>query len=126
MKFRKKLKIVFEKEFDNEPVYNAKCVKAEIKSYIRKISTSFCNNKIPNEDSQFICLSVFLIDSVFRTGQNYYPQVSLEERKQMPKYITDDIKLSSDPDRENPDEQISDKENFDEKSPEKGNSDKES
>ena len=31
--------------------------------------------------SQFICLSVILINSVFRTGENYYPQVFLEERK---------------------------------------------
>ena len=31
--------------------------------------------------SQFICLSVILIDSVFRTGKNYYCQDSLEECK---------------------------------------------
>ena len=36
-------------------------------------STNFRNNKIPNEGSQFIYLSVILIDSVFRTGKNYYP-----------------------------------------------------
>ena len=36
-------------------------------------STNFHNNKIPNEGSQFIYLSVILIDSVFRTGKNYYP-----------------------------------------------------
>ena len=38
------------------------------------------NNKIPKEDSQFICLSVILIDSVFKTEKNYYYyQVFLEE-----------------------------------------------
>ena len=31
--------------------------------------------------SQFICLSVILIDSVFRTGKNYCAQVFLEECK---------------------------------------------
>ena len=30
---------------------------------------------MPEEGSQFICLSVILIDSVFRTGNNYYPEV---------------------------------------------------
>ena len=35
----------------------------------------FYNNKIPKDGSQFICLSVILIDSVFKTGKNYYPQV---------------------------------------------------
>ena len=36
---------------------------------------------MPREDSQYICLSVILIDSVFRTGKNYYLQVLLEECK---------------------------------------------
>ena len=39
------------------------------------------NNKIPKEGFQVICLSVILIDSVFRTGKDYYPQVFLEECK---------------------------------------------
>ena len=36
---------------------------------------------MPKESSQCICLSVTLIDSVFRTGNNYYPPVFLEECK---------------------------------------------
>ena len=48
-----------------------------------------------------------MFDSVFRTGKNYYPQVFLEEckyvvkEKKIPKYIIDDIEISSDTDREN-------------------------
>ena len=48
-----------------------------------------------------------MIDSVFRTGKNYYLQVFLEELKyvvketKIPKYIIDDIEISSDSDREN-------------------------
>ena len=45
-----------------------------------KISTTFPGDKVPKEGSQCICLSVVLIDSVFRTG-NYCPQVFLEECK---------------------------------------------
>ena len=47
-----------------------------------------------------------LINSVFRAGKNYYPQVPLEEyiyvvkQKQIPQNITDDIEISSDSDRE--------------------------
>ena len=65
--------------------------------YSRKINTNFHNDKIPKEGSQFISLSVILIDSVFRTDKTYYPQVFLEECKyvvkenKMPEYITDDI-----------------------------------
>ena len=39
------------------------------------------NNKITKLVFQYICLSVILIDSVFRTGKYYYPQVYLEECK---------------------------------------------
>ena len=68
-------KTSIKKEFDSEPVYNKKYLKAKIKSYNEKLNTNFRNNKIPREGSQFICLSVILIDSVLRTGRNYYPQV---------------------------------------------------
>ena len=76
-----KVKNSIKKEFDSKPVYNEKYLKANTKSYSGKINTNFHNNKIPREGSQFICLSVILIDSVFRTGKNYYPQVFLEECK---------------------------------------------
>ena len=45
---------------------------------MEKINTNFHNNKIPKEASQFICLSVTLIDSVFRTDKNYYLQAFLK------------------------------------------------
>ena len=79
--FWKKVKNTIDKEFDSDPVYNKKYLKAKIKSYNGKLNTTFHNNKIPKEGSQCICLSVMLIDSVFRTGNNYYPQVFLEECK---------------------------------------------
>ena len=69
------------KEFDSELVCNEKYLKAKIKSNNGKINTSFRNNKIPKEDPQYVCLSVILMDSVFRIGQDYYPQVFLEECK---------------------------------------------
>ena len=56
---------------------------------------------------------MILIDSVYKTGKNYYPQAILEEckyvvkEKKMPEYITDDIKIFSD----DSDEENSDKEN---------------
>ena len=61
--------------------FGKKNLKVEVKSYNRKINTNFQNNEIPKEGSRFICLSVFLIDSVFGTGENYYPQVFLEKYK---------------------------------------------
>ena len=69
-----KVKNIIKKEFDSKPVYKEKYLKAKIKTYNGKINMSFHNNKIPREGSQFICLSVILIDSALRAGKNY-PQV---------------------------------------------------
>ena len=44
-----------------------------------KINSSFHGDKIPKEGSWCICLLVIiLIDSVFRTGKNYYPRLFLD------------------------------------------------
>ena len=59
-----------------------------------------------------------MIGSVFRTGNNHYPHVFLEEcvakEKKIPKYIIDNIENYFDSDRENFDEENSDKEKSDE------------
>ena len=121
MKFGKKLKIVSGKNLIVNQYIMKKFYKKMKKSYDGKINTNFHNNKAPREDSQFICLSVILFDSVFRTGKDYYPQVFLDEckdvvkEKKILKYIIDDIEISSDSDRENCDEETSDEENSDEK-----------
>ena len=60
-----------------------------------------------------------MLDSVFRTGKSYYLQVLLEKcknavkGKKIPKYITGDIEIPLDSDRENSDEENSDRENSD-------------
>ena len=97
-----KVKNSIKKEFDSEPVHNQKYLKAKIKSYNGKINSNFRNNKISKESSQFICLSVILINSVFRTGKIFYPQVFLEkckyvvQEKEVSEYITNKIKVFSD------------------------------
>ena len=62
----------------------------------------------------------FLLN-LFRTGDNYYPQMFLEEckyvvkEKRMPECIADDIRISSDAsDGEGWDKENSDEENFNE------------
>ena len=81
MKFGKKLKIVSKKKFDSEPVYNEKYLKAKIKPYKEKSTQIFIIIKYQKKIEDLIRLSVILIDSVFRTGKNYYPEVFLEECK---------------------------------------------
>ena len=86
----------------------------------KTINKNFHNNKILNEGSQFICLSVILMDSIFGTGKNYYSQLFLEEykytvkEKMMAEYIPEKVEFSPDTDREDSNEENSDEENFDE------------
>ena len=57
-------------QFDSEPLYNEKCKKAKLQFHNEQINTNFHNDKISKEGSQFICLSVILINFVFRTANN--------------------------------------------------------
>ena len=107
------------KRFDSEPVYNEKYLKTQKKSYEGKINTNVHVNKVPKEGSQYICLSVILIHSDFRTSKIYYPQVVLEEckevikEKKMPTHVIKYKETSSDEsDKEDSDEENSDKENY--------------
>ena len=59
MKFGENVSNIIKKEFGIKPVYNEKYLKTKIKCYNRKINTNFHDNKIPKEDSQCVCLSVF-------------------------------------------------------------------
>ena len=103
-----------------------------MKSYKGKINTTFFNNKIPKEGPQLICLSAILINSVFRKGKNYYPQVFLGERKYVvkekknPKYIIDHIEISSDSDKGISDDKNSDKKSSSERNFDEENSDERS
>ena len=60
-----------------------------------------------------------MLNSDFRTGKNFYPQVFLEEfkyivkEKMIPKYIIDDMDISSDSHRKNSDEENSHRKNSD-------------
>ena len=73
MKFRKEVSNIIKNEFENKPVYNEKYLKTKIKFYNEKIDTNFHNNKIPKDDPQCICISVILVDSVYRKDKDYYP-----------------------------------------------------
>ena len=46
-----KVKNSCKKDFNSEPVYNKKYLKAKIKYNNRKINTNFYHNKIPNKGS---------------------------------------------------------------------------
>ena len=50
-----KVKNSIKKDFNSEPAYNEKYLKAKIKSYNGKVNINFHNNRIPKEGSWSIC-----------------------------------------------------------------------
>ena len=90
--------------FGSDPVYNNKYLKTEIKSYEGKVNTIFHNDKTLTDGSHCICLSVVFIDSFFKMGKKYYPQVFLGECKYIvkenkkTKYINGELEFFSDSD----------------------------
>ena len=68
-----KINNVFKKEFDSEPVYNDKHIKAKINLY----NVNFYGNKKPKENNEsYACFSIILLDSTFNVNKKYYPQVN--------------------------------------------------
>ena len=75
-----KVKDLFKKEFDTEPVYNSKYIKTKINIYSNRVYANFRYNKIPKDNEYCTCLSVILLDSIFvNSNKKYYPQIFLEE-----------------------------------------------
>ena len=107
-KIWKKVSNIIKTEFDSKLAYNEKNLKTKIKSYNGKINANFHNNKIPKEGSQCICLSVILIDSVYRKDKNLFLEECryIVKEKKMSNFVTDDIGIySDDSDKENSNEE---------------------
>ena len=87
------------KEFDSEPIYNKKFLKAKIKCYGDE-ATDFLNEEMAKVDSNYTCLAVIKIDFILKKDENYYLQVFLieckyiEKEKMALRYITDDLENS--------------------------------
>ena len=85
--------------FESKPVYgdDDKYIKTKIKTYAGSIITNFHNKKMPKEKAPSKCLSIIMIDSVFKANKKYYPQTLLEECKytqvkiKIENYINEDL-----------------------------------
>ena len=60
--------------------------KTKIKSYNNKMTTD-CHHKVPKKGFECVCLPAIVINSLFNSGKNYYPQTFLEECKYKVKEI---------------------------------------
>ena len=65
-----KIKNLFKKESDSEPVYNDKDIKTKINSY----NMNFYGNKMSKKNERYTCLSLLLLDSILvNSNKKCYP-----------------------------------------------------
>ena len=90
-----KIKKLFRKEFDGEPVYNDKYIKIKINLY----DTKFYGNKTPVEGEDCKCFFVILLDSILNVEKKYHPQIFLKDckyalkKKKIMNTINEELKL---------------------------------
>ena len=79
-----KISDLVNKKFDSDPVYNNKYINTKIRSYNNDIKTNFRdidnkNNKLPEENKRYKCMSLISLDSITKINRKYYPQTLLQE-----------------------------------------------
>ena len=80
------------KKFDSDPIYNNKYINTKIRSYNNDIITNFLNidnknNKLPEKNKPYKCVSLISLDSIIKFNKKYYPQPLLQECVYVKKYI---------------------------------------
>ena len=79
-----KISDLVNKKFDSDPIYNNKYINTKIKSYNNNIITNFRNidnknNKLPEKNKPYKCVSLISLDSIIKINKKYYPQTLLQE-----------------------------------------------
>ena len=75
---------LIDKKFDSDRVYNNKYINTKIRSYNNDIITNFHdtdnkNNKLPEKNKAYKCMSLISLDSIIKINKKYYPQTLLQE-----------------------------------------------
>ena len=83
-KIWEKVSDLIDKKFDSDPVYNNKHINTKIRSYNNDIITNFHdndnkNNKLPEKNRAYKCMSLISLDSIIKIIKKYYPQTLLQE-----------------------------------------------
>ena len=78
-----KISDLINKKFDSDPVYNKKYINTKIRSYNNDIKTNFHdidnkNNKLPEKNKPYKCMSLISLDSIIKINKKYFPQTRLQ------------------------------------------------
>ena len=79
-----KISDLVNKKFDSDPIYSNKYINTKIRSYNNDIKTNFHNvenknNKLPEKNKPYKCVSLISVDSIIKINKKYYPQTLLQE-----------------------------------------------
>ena len=79
-----KISDLVNKKCDSDPIYNNKYINTKIRSYNNDIITNFRNidhenNKLPEKNKPYKCISLISLDSFIKINKKYYPQTLLQE-----------------------------------------------
>ena len=79
-----KISALVNKKFDSDYIYNNKYINTKIRSYNNDIITNFRNfdnknNKLPEKNKPYKCVSLISLDSIIKFNEKYYPQTLLQE-----------------------------------------------
>ena len=97
-----KIKKSLNTRFHSQLIYDDKCKKTEVKTFIIMINTLFSGYEIPKERNHYISIAAICIDSVLKVDKKNYPQVYLEQckykikRRKPVDFIDAEVDLSSD------------------------------
>ena len=80
----KKISDLVNEKFHSDPIYNNKYINTKIRSYNNDIKTNFRNidnknNKLPEKNKPYKCISLISLDSIIKINKKYYPQTLLQE-----------------------------------------------
>ena len=83
-KIWEKISDLVDKTFDSDPVYNNKYINTKIRSYNNDIVTNVHdidnkNNKLPEKNKAYKCMSLISLDSIIKISKKYYPETILQE-----------------------------------------------
>ena len=76
-KISEKISDLIDKKFDSDPVYNNKYINTKIRSYNNDNDNK--NNKLPEKNKAYKCMSLISLDSIIKSNKKYYPQTLLQE-----------------------------------------------
>ena len=79
-----KISNLVNKKFDSDTFYNNKYINTKIRSYNNDIKINFHNidnknNKLPEKNKPYKCVSLISLDSITKINKKYYPKTLLQE-----------------------------------------------